>query len=282
MRLPKKTGQDVSLYSLALQPSYRNVHNQPLFLWLDLKTVSGSHNTGCQDDGWAESALLWWKDLFVGGWGERELTHKLVWVTAEGATHSLFTSIVYWCSRRNNELIWPCWVTSKMHVLNTWGIDQDSKSNKTDSLKETLKDDVQELVTVCNLQLITGKQGQCCSPPWITVSQIQASAGAALHAEQGEEMDWQWFKMAFGVKFAQFNGWSGEGLGDFPHASAGNLKCLGVFFVAPLLLLIRHFLLSVSPALQNFNILIPGTCSKMQPINCWATPGRDQFAQGYS
>lgn len=82
MRLPKKTGQDVSLYSLAMQPSYRNVHNQPLFLWLDLKTVSGSHNTGCQDDGWAESALLWWKDLFVGGWGERELTHKLVWVTA--------------------------------------------------------------------------------------------------------------------------------------------------------------------------------------------------------
>lgn len=143
MGLPK-TGQEVSLYSSAVQPSYRNVHNQPLFLWLDPKTVSGSNNTGWQDDGWAESALLWWKDLFVGGWKRDDPQGCL----SDNTGCSSFTSIAYHRSRRNNKFIWPCWVTSKTHVLDTWGIDQDSKPNKTDFLRKTLN--VQELVMVYN------------------------------------------------------------------------------------------------------------------------------------
>lgn len=125
---------------------------------------------------------------------------------------------------------------------------------------------------LCNLRLITGKQGQCCSHPWITVSQIQASAGAALYkAGKWTDTGLKW-PLGGNLMVELEKDWV-----TFPMQI-----CFWVLFVAPLLLLIRPFLLSVSPALQKFTILIPGTWSKMQPINCWATPGQDQFAQGYS
>lgn len=92
---------------------------------------------------------------------------------------------------------------------------------------ERLKDDDQELVTVAANNWETG---QCCSLPWITVRQIQASAGAALRAEQGGKMDLHWFKMASGAKFAQFNVWRG----DFPDFPRWELKYFVFFFLLPL------------------------------------------------